>query len=205
MRISQIISERFINAVRNDPKSQAIKQKYKDQVWDLLQKSYAPIGGIKGSGFANVDDMVNRIPMWKMAVRDGRVRAVILYKDSGGRKSVAIGTDGTDEGARFLDEMFQQELTRSYSEKSKAALGKLMKLIPWSTLEKYLMTPDRVAELRPEDRIIPVTDVDPEDLPTDARITLTKYPQLKGFGYLRDLGGVLTFKVMSGTPNLEIK
>jgi hypothetical protein len=51
MLVEHIISERYVNAVGMDDRVQSIKQKYMDQVWDILQQSYAPIGGIKGKGF----------------------------------------------------------------------------------------------------------------------------------------------------------
>lgn len=205
MLIEQIISERYINAVGNDQRAIEIKQRYKDQVWDILQKSYAGIGGIKGGGFESPDAMVEKIPMWKIAVRDGRVRAVIMYKDKNGRKSVALGTDGSDEGAWFIDDIYRNELHRSYGEKSKAALGKMLKTFPWPVLKNYVVSPDRVAEMNPDDRIIPIADVPQEDWPADAAITLSKHPHLIDYGYLRDIGGNLIFKVMIGSPGKTIK
>lgn len=182
-----------------------IKNKYKDQVWDLLQRSYADIGGIKGTGFESAQSMVQNIPMWKLGVRDGQVRAAILYKDSAGRKSVAAGTDGSADGAAFIDQMFQAEVGRSCSEKSKGALGKLMKLVPWSALENQLINISEVARIRPDVQVTPITDVDPADWPADARLTLSKYPQLKPYGYLRDIAGKPTFKVASGVTGLGIE
>ena len=87
----QLLSERFINLIGDDER----KEDYRDQVWNLLQTSYKPIGGIKGTGFKSPDDMVKNIPFWKMAVKDGKVEAVIMYRDKGGRKSVAMGSTGS--------------------------------------------------------------------------------------------------------------
>ena len=53
MRFKEFITETFVNIIGFDDTAQANKEKYKDIVWQLLQKSYASIGGIKGSGFAN--------------------------------------------------------------------------------------------------------------------------------------------------------
>jgi hypothetical protein len=201
MLIEQIISESYVNLFQRDRDQ---REQYKDEVWNILQKSYLAIGGIKGKGFSSPDDMMN-LPMWKLGVRDGQVRAVIMYKDRGGRKSVAVGTDGSPEGAWFISDMFKNELSRSYGEKSKAALGKLMKMFPFDVLEPFLVSPERVAEMQSDDYVIPIASVQQEDWPSDAQMTINKYPQLVDYGYLRDIGGSMTFKVMLGTPGKNIK
>jgi hypothetical protein len=146
------------------------------------------------------------LPMWKLGIRDGEVRAVALYKDKGGRKAVAIGTDGTPEGAWFVTDIYKNELSRSYGEKSKAALGKLMKTIPWDVLEPFVISPDRVQEMNPDLRVMPISDVPESEWPTDARMTLAKYPQLIDYGYIREIGeGNLLFKVMFGTLGKKIR
>lgn len=203
MLVEHIINEKYINAIGTSEKSLAIKQQYLTQVWDLLQKSYAAIGGIKGNGFQTPEDMLT-LPMWKMGVRGGKVHAVIIYKDKGGRKSVAIGTDGSVEGAWFVSDIFKNEMARSYGEKSKAALGSVMKQLPFDVLKNFIIPPDRVAEMFPNDGVVAVSEVKPEDWPTDAKMTLTKFPALIDFGYLRDLNGTMTFKVMIGSPGKSI-
>lgn len=204
MRIRDLLTERFINAVGNDEQAMATKAKYRDAVWDMLQRSYAPIGGIKGSGFESPEDMMN-IPFWKIAVRDGVLRAVILYKDNYGRKSVAVGTDGSPEGSSFIEDVFRNDPSRSYSEKSKSALGKALKLIPRDRIEEYLSTPDEVQKVFPDKKIIALADLSKEDWPTDALFTINKYPFLIDYGYVRDLNGEFVFKVMTGTPYISIK
>lgn len=74
------LNERFVNIFSDEE----TKRKYASDVWDILQKSYADIGGIKGSGFKTIDDMVKNIPFWKLSVHDGVVDAVAMYKDKGG-------------------------------------------------------------------------------------------------------------------------
>jgi len=202
MLIEQIINERYVNLLPDDTEK---KRGYTQQVWDLLQKSYAPIGGIKGSGFQSPEDMIN-IPMWKLGIRDGKVRVVSMYKDRDGRKIVALGTDGSRESVTLVNDMLRDELSRSYGENSKAALGKLMKLIPWDTFKNFIISPNRVAEMRPQDRVIPISEVPEKDWPDDAKVTLAKYPQLKEYGYLREISpGSLLFKVMVGTPGKNIR
>jgi hypothetical protein len=204
MLVEHIINEAYVNAIGTDPKAIATKKKYLKQVWDILQSSYESIGGIKGNGFQSPEAMLE-LPMWKLGVRDGRVHAVAVYKDKNGRKAVAVGTDGSNEGKWFISDMFKNEFERSYSEKSKAALGATLKTYPFKVLEPFIISPDRVAEMNPQDRIIPIADLDRNEWPGDARLTLSKYPQLIDYGYMRDIGGELVFKVMIGTPGKNIK
>ena len=201
--VETAIMERFINAVGNDEQAIATKEKYKDQVWDILQSSYAKIGGIKGAGFASPDDMVQSIPMWKVAIRDGQVRAVMMYKDKNGRKGVASGTDGTPEGIALYKEIAANDIKRAYGEKSKASLGTLMKLVPWEVLKDYIVSPDKVQSIVGAE-VIPVSQIPQDKLPDDAKMTLSKYPMLAEFGYLADFNGTLLFKVLFGTPKKSI-
>lgn len=203
MLVEHIITESYVNAVGTDTTALAIKTKYMDQVWEVLQSSYAAIGGIKGNGFQSPEAMLT-LPMWKLGVRDGVVKAVLIYKDKNGRKSVAAGTDGSYQGAWFIRDMFKVEMSRSYGEKSKAALGMVMKLHPFDVIKEFLVSPERVAEMTPNDHIIAIADVAKDDWPGDARMTLSKYPGLEDYGYLRDIGGNMIFKVMIGSPHKPI-
>lgn len=197
---SQYLEERFVNALPNDTD---LKKQYTQEVWDILQSSYKAIGGIKGNGFKSPEDMLN-IPMWKMARINGKIVAVVMYKDKGGRKTVASGTDGSVAGKKAIVDMVKNELKRSYGEKSKASLGLAMKLHPFDVLEPFLRTPDEVARLS-GDKVIAVSSVKESELPEDAKLTLAKFPQLRKYGYLREIGGKFMFKVMMGTPNKSIK
>jgi len=190
-----LITERFVNAL---PKDEDLKEKYKDQVWKLLQDSYKSIGGIKGSGFQSPDDMVKSIPFWKMLVKDGVVELVIMYKDSGGRKSVAIGTTGSMYAKKQLSSIFKEEVKRSYGEKSKAALRLVMKTVPWDILQNLIVHPKDIKG------VVPIKSINKKDWPEDAKLTLDKYPELIEFGYLRDINGEQIFKVRIGTPGLNI-
>ena len=197
----QTISERYVNAVGD--KDMDIKQKYKQQVWDLLVKSYVNAGGLVGSGFQDMETMVRKIPMWKMVVNNGTVEAVVMYKDKGGRKSVAIGSTGSPYARKAVTNLFPAELKRSYGEKSKSSLGALMKTIPWPVLEPYLNTPDQVKKVAK----VPITALKDftGTLPDDAKATLSKFPHLKPYGYFREIGGKPTFKVLVGTTGKPIK
>jgi len=204
MQFKDLITETYINAIGFDDRAQAIKEKYKDAVWQLLQKSYAGIGGIKGNGFGSPDEMVAKIPFWKIATRSGKPVAVILYKDKQGRKSVASGSDGSEDAKFFINDIFKNEIYRSYGEKSKAALGKVMKTYPWDVLKNYTRTPAEAEKILRKYKLTPIKSVPQAEWPEDAQMTLTRYPELLDYGYLRDLNGKPTFKVLIGTPGQNI-
>lgn len=90
MFISEL-NENYKNFILNKD----MKEKYKNEVWDLIQDSYSAIGGIKGSGFSSPDDMIENIPFWKVYTKNNKVLMVVLYKEKSGRKLVALGIDGS--------------------------------------------------------------------------------------------------------------
>jgi len=93
-----------------------------------------------------------------MLVKGGKIKFVIMYKDKGGRKSVAMGSDGSDEAKAAIRKDFKHEIVRSYGEKSKAALGALMKSIPWDILQDYALTPTKIKGISGDD-VTPLKDV----------------------------------------------
>ena len=205
MLIEQVITERFINLIGDDPK----KQQYMHAVWDMLQKSYQNIGGLKIGGLDSAQDLV-KLPMWKIMTKDGEIKLVVLYKDKGGRKSVAVATDGSREAVRQMSDVMKHEAKRAYSEKSKASLGMFMKSV--SNPEQYLIPIDQVKDIVGQDaQIISIANKDPAEWPVDseelesAQRILKKYPKLQDYGYLRMIRNNYKFKVMTGTPDLPIK
>lgn len=201
----QYISESFVNAVAGKSDELELKKKYVDQVWDILQDSYKDIGGIKGSGFESKDAMIKKIPFWKLAVKDGVVHAVILYKDKGGRKSVAMGVNGSDFSKKKVKDMLASDIKRSYGEKSKGALGALLKTVPWDILQQYIKTPAEAQKiLGADDEVVPVTQTK-DNIPEDGVKTLEKFPELWKYAYTREIGGKPVFKVMLGSAGNKIK
>lgn len=201
---SYILIERYVNAL---PKDQDLKARYADEVWNMLQASYADIGGIKGKGFSTKSDIMH-IPMWKMVRKNDKLIAVIMYKDTNGRKSVALGTDGSITAKKVLVDLVKNDLKRSYGEKSKAALGLVMKAIPWDILEPFIKTPEEAQRILRNKVLTPLKDA-PKPYSKDAQVALEKYPQLEKYAYFRDLsssgGDKFAFKIMMGTPDRTIK
>lgn len=104
--------------------------KYSSQVWDILQNSYKNIGGI--AGVDSPEQLVAKSDLWKMVRRSGKITAVQVYRtDVGGRKAVAGGSDGTEQGKQDLFKIMLEDFTRDdrevFSEMSGKALGSALK------------------------------------------------------------------------------
>lgn len=139
----QSLTEAYINL-----SSEEEKERYAEQVFDILQKSYAKIGGIHGSGFSSPEEMVKRIPWWKLFKRDGRIIACVLYKNTNGRKLVAMGSDGSPEGKEIAKRMLRDDIEsgRAYGEVSDAVL-KYLRRTYGDELEKYFVPSHSVADI----------------------------------------------------------
>jgi hypothetical protein len=197
----QFIPENYKNFI--GPNSQANREKWIDQAWSILQKSYEPIGGIKGGGFNSKQDMIDNIPFWKIYTKGDKLVAAAFYKDKGGRKCVAIATDGSDLGKKVVGEIYKASLGVAYGEKSGPALGTMMKTVPWETLEGFMFTPDELEKISGE-KVIRIEKFGVENLDEKDKFTYNKFPKLRPYFYVRELGGEMHLKAAMGTPNLKI-
>lgn len=207
IRLTSLL-ESYKNFIGFDEEAIKKKEKWADEVWDMLQKSYAAIGGIKGSGFGSKKEMIHKIPFWKLKTRNGQLKLVVMYKDKGGRKSVAIGTDGSDEAKKLLAKQMKEELKRSFGEKSSAALGFTLKNIPWPVIEPFIQTPRQAQKtLGPEKDVIPIDKFDISKLSSGDMKTYKRFDFLRPYFYVRQLGDSDQYKlkVMIGTPGLKIR
>jgi hypothetical protein len=197
------LNEGFRNLVL-EPSLEARKV-WLDRVWDILVKSYASIGGMKGSGFGSKEELLSKIPFWKLYTRGEKVMVAAFYKDSSGRKSVAYATDGSVEAKRILAGLFQSEVGVSYGEKSKGALIMAMRKIPFETLKPFLLTPAQAKILTGKSDVRPVT---PEVLETlgenDKRVFELLKEKLLPYFYVRNISGEPFLKVAFGTPSIPI-
>jgi len=190
---TQHLSERFLNLLPRDAEK---KHELKDEVYDLLLRAYADQGGLVGSGFRNPSEMVDRIPFWKINRKHGVINAVGMYKDSAGRKRVAMATDGTIEGKKAAADMMVADLTqgRAYGEASGKSLSFALKQFD---LLPYLIPFDQAAKIlaqRGDHVTRPLAD-DPE---------VIRHPYLKDYFYTREIGGEPHTKVMAGRPNIPL-
>lgn len=173
--INQLLTESYRNLF-----SPSEKERWAEQVWDVLEKSYKPIGGIKGDGFNSPQDMVNSIPMWKLNTQNGQVKTVLMYKDKMGRKLTAVGTDGSEEGKKRLKDALKDEFGRAYTEVSGPLLSFIKKNFP-QIYQQYRIPVDQAEEILGK-KVEPVND----------------------YMYKRKLGGEWVEKEMLGTPGQKI-
>lgn len=199
MIFKQYIKEGYSNFIGKS--SLADKQKWADRVWDMLQAAYDDIGGIKGSGFSNKEDMINNIPFWKIFHRGEKLIAVVLYKDTNGRKLVALGTDKSNAAKKILSNIFKETLKVSYGEQSGKLLNLVVKSVSYERLEPFLLEPIYVQKLLDKQIYPPI----PKKLNAMDAETYNKFPKLHKYFYMRDFGGKSYLKICLGTPHLIIK
>lgn len=196
------LNENFKNFVGAD--SIEDRKVWADRVWDLLQKTYEKIGGIKGSGFASVEDMVNNIPFWKIFTRGEKVLVALFYKEKAGRKIVALGTDGSPEAKTILTNVIVNGLKVAWGEKSKAVLIYMMSNIGINALRPFLLTPEEAAKLLGVETMR-LTPAIIEQLSKHDLLVYKRYEDdLKDYFYVRNIHGEYFLKVAIGTPNKKI-
>jgi len=79
-----------------------------DDIYDMIEKAYAPIGG---STFKSPQDLIDSSGMWKIDRKDGKITAIAIYKNSPiGRKIVAIATDNSPRSKKKLIEILTADL-----------------------------------------------------------------------------------------------
>jgi hypothetical protein len=149
-----VLHERYINLMKNDVDQ---RMEFRDEVWNILKNSYAGQGGLISNGFQTPDHMVHMIAMWELVRRNGRIIAVKMYKDKGGRKSVAAGTDGTPEGKAALAKiMYDDAVTRrSYSEVSDNIIEFARRKLGDDVLEASLVPAEIAKTIDPSIELIP--------------------------------------------------
>jgi hypothetical protein len=187
MQFRQFLREAYVNLIGNDPK----KRDYASHVFNMLQKSYAPIGGIAGSGFKSPDDMIQNIHMWKLTRRNGQITHASMYKKtrSGFRKRVAVTTDQTEQGKKDLLHSVGEDLKqhRSFSEVSGPLLHVMVKHLGNDIL-KHAVKREHVNQYINH----PIEPVHPE------HEMAQKYPHLKDHLYTRKIGGISITKLLLG-------
>jgi hypothetical protein len=190
MRITDILVERFVNLLGDDPE----KDKYVDVVWDMITKSYARIGGIQGKGFSTKEDLINNIPFWKLVRKDGDIVAGAFYRDKEGRKRVAVATNGTDTGKVALASIMANDFDRAYFEVSDPSLGFMIKQVGLDFVQGYARSVEQAQQISGDELQAPPAD-DPH---------VVKYPSLANNFYQRDIGGHMHTKIMLGTTGNKI-
>lgn len=189
----RFLTERFLNIFQSDTDQ---RKQYAETVWAMLQKAYETIGGIKGSGFNSIDDMVANIPFWKIVRRGTDITAVVMYKDKSGRKLVAVATNGTDQGKKDLAEMMIADLSkdRAFMELSDIALKFMVRQVGYDLLKKYAKRPPEVEKILKD-------EIHPAD---QSGINWNAHPPLRDYFYQREIGGHWHTKILFGTTGNKI-
>ena len=186
-------------------KDPGARQKYAPAVWDMLQQSYAKIGGIKGSGFASMEDMIARIPFWKLYFEGNTLKVVMMYKDSQGRKGVALGTDGSRKAMRVLSDLLRDTFRVSYGEYSKGALIFILKNVPQTITRQYALSPSEVAKFMDDEIVVPTQEYVDTNLDASDKAVYNRLKTWRQYFYVRMIGGKPFLKIAIGTPHQTIK
>lgn len=98
MRLFEIITEEYKTVVIDKTTD---KTKFGDEVWSILDKSYAKLGGFKS--YDNKTHMFTEFGMWILVFdEDENIIASIIFKNQHGNKLVGLGTDGQPQSKNEL-------------------------------------------------------------------------------------------------------
>jgi len=122
MKFAQMLNERFVNVFTPDE-----KEAYMDELWALLEVTYAEIGGLMG---ASKSDLISAPGLWKLVRKNGRIVSGILYRDMAGRKIRLVLHNNTEEGKDWVKKIIKDDIAfgRSWGEVSGALEAVMMKL-----------------------------------------------------------------------------
>ena len=98
------LNEHFVTLTNNND-----MYKYIDIVWDMLQNAYKNIGGFLTA--KTKDDLIKKSSLWKLVRKSGNIVAVAIYTSkNGGRKLIAVATDGTSVGKSALYSIIKEDI-----------------------------------------------------------------------------------------------
>lgn len=179
-----LVCEKYTNLFRDDPKADF--DKWKDQAYELLQKSYAPIGGLLG--VPDADALVNDSDMWKIVNHGNQILAICIYTfKRTGRKLTACGClqgpDGkADPGAKaWLYDILSADM--------KIRNG-------WAEVDR------KMESILRERGGVPILADISEKLMYGKKFT---YKDPDGYHYRRIIGGEEHEKIVISNPNFVIK
>ena len=99
------INEHFVT-LRNNTEMMS----YMDEVWDMLQEAYKDIGGFLTA--KTQGDLIRKSSLWKLVTRPhkGVVAVAVYTSKNGGRKLIAVATNGTREGKDALFSIIKEDI-----------------------------------------------------------------------------------------------
>lgn len=170
--IEQALTEHYLTCFNADE-----KEPYIDTIWDMMEKAYAPIGGIKG---LTKDELLSDDIIFKLVRKNNKIVACQIYNTKqGGRKMIGGCTDGTDEGKKALYQMMAEDVKRIERNSWAEVSGALEHIF----LFKLGAVP------------IPV-DMAKKILADKGKRIISTDPD--GFHYTREIGGTPIEKIMFG-------
>lgn len=114
----QYLSEKVLSIGFND-KQEKFREQHRDEIHDIIQKSYSKVdGGYGGHGSGTPEESkqihkdISNLNI-KAIQRNGKITAVNMYKDQYGRKSVATGHDGSDQGKKDWKQIASEDINQS--------------------------------------------------------------------------------------------
>lgn len=162
----------------NEPEYIDEKEKYLDEVWNLIQTAYASIGGM--ASMTHKEDLMDDNLMWKLVVRNGKVVCCSISKIVGNtRKMVGGCSDGTPQGKKDFYAMCAEDVTQTKRNAWAEVSGSMEGV--------YLFKLNAIP--------IPV-DIAEKILNDRGKTILRK--DKDGFHYVRKIGGKLFEKIMFG-------
>lgn len=103
----ELITEHFVNVFVDE--NEDLVAKWGQQVMDMLEKAYAPIGGLLGCD--SLADLVHDSDLWKLCTKSGRLVAAAIYNfKRGGRKLMYVATSGDEEGKTWLYKILSDDI-----------------------------------------------------------------------------------------------
>lgn len=113
LTFTQYLEEKVLSIGLN-PEHEKHREKHREEIHHLITKSYAAEDGYGGhaSGSKEESDAIHHDithSKIKAIKRDGKITAVNLYKDQHGRKSIASGTNGTEQGKKDWKKIKQED------------------------------------------------------------------------------------------------
>jgi hypothetical protein len=109
--IKSLLSERFVNLFGKEK-----IEPYLNDIWNIMQKTYEPVGGFKTA--SSPEELLNKVDFAKLVRKNNKIIAAVLYKDKLGRKSIALGSDGSEEGVKWVKQIAKEDVNfqRSWGE-----------------------------------------------------------------------------------------
>lgn len=151
-------------------------QPWVDQVWNLLEASYAQVEG--GLSFASKEDLISSSASWKVALYKRQVIAVTIYKAKKGLKLVAMATSSVfkDLARKALRRIISKDLATCWMELSEQAERFVLK---YCNGHRYIIHSSLVTHLLGKPVTVKSTD---------------------GYHYEREINSHQKVKIALGTP-----